>query len=215
MDDEVVETGLVTAAVTLGLNIEPEPVPTVPLPALIEVALTPKVPMPEGWTLQKVAVLVDDLAQNLYDTPYILKKHMLSEEQFNFLRSNEFFKRALEDATLTWNSANSVQKRLALQTALAIENAMPTVAARLQKPTEPLVEIVALLKVFAEISGLIGAKAVQQQPNTEKFKITINLGGDQVVNREASVTPFRSLSVQPQPEGPGAHVALQPFLPTP
>jgi hypothetical protein len=136
--------------------------------------------MPDGWNLHKVAALVSDLAQNMYELPYILKKHNLTEKQYKTLEKNQFFQRALEAEVISWTGANSIQKRLMLEAAIATEEAMPYVAARMQSKTEPLEAIVPLMKLFAEMAGVIGTKSALTGPATfgERFKIVINLGGE-------------------------------------
>lgn len=202
MPEEIVETGLVAAAVTLRAAAEAEAKPFEPAPLPVPV-VAPS--MPDGWTLPTVAALVTDVAQNLYELPYLLKKHKLTAEQYGFLEQNEFFKRALAAETLVWQSTNSIQKRLALEAAIAVEAALPTVAARLSKATEPLADVVALLKVLSEMAGTIGAKAAVATGNNEKFKIIINMGAD-VVTREAT---GGLVSVQSLPEGTGTERALR------
>src|SRR3954469_9846610 len=107
--DDPIPTGLVPATVTA---------PVTPAPAPVE--------LPDEWTLPKVAALVTDIAQNIYELPYLLKKHKLTDAQYKLLETNEFFKRALEAETMTWQGVNSIQKRLALESAIALEAAMPT-----------------------------------------------------------------------------------------
>jgi hypothetical protein len=143
--------------------------------------------MPDGWTLHKVAALVSDVAQDMYELPYILKKHELSAKQYATLEKNPFFQRALEAEIITWQGANSIQKRLVLEAAIASEAAMPMLAARLQSKAEPLADIVALMKLFSEIAGVTGTKAAQAGPQSagERFKIIINLGGE-TLQKEAS-----------------------------
>lgn len=210
MADDIVETGLVAAAVTLRAaavaEAPPEPEP-VSLPAVV--ASAGKVP--SGWTLPMVAGLVTDVAQNLYDEPYLLSKHKLTAQEYETLKANEFFKRALEAETLVWQSTNSIQKRLALEAAIAVEAALPTVAARLSKGTEPLADVVSLLKVLSEIAGTIGAKAAVTAANTDKFKIIINMGAD-VVAREAT---GNTISIQPLPEGESTGHALRALVQAP
>lgn len=212
MDEDTVDTGLVAAAVTIGEaptpHIEP-PAPPELVAAAVALAL-PKVQMPSGWDLHKVAAFVTDMAQNMYDLPVILAKHNLTAEQYDVLKDNEFFKRALEAEIITWNSAASIQKRIQLESAIAIEAFMPTVAARLGKSTEPLSDVVALLKVLSEIAGTSGAKAAVNQPGAgEKFKIIINLGAD-VTEKEVNLPS----AVQSIPEGPGALSPLQALVQT-
>jgi len=142
--------------------------------------------MPDGWTLHKVAALVSDVAQNMYELPHLLKKHGLTPKQYATLEKNPFFQRALEAEVITWQGANSIQKRLALESALAVEDAMPDVAARLRNKSEPLGEVVALMKLFTEMAGVIGAKSAGPVQASERFKITINLGGDDSLQRDAT-----------------------------
>ena len=208
---EVTDTGLVTAAVTLAAVPPPE-ADFAMVPAAVEAAVVPTTQMPDGWTLHKVAALVTDVAQNMYDMPYLLKHHKLTAEQYNYLRENEFFKRALEAEIITWRGANSIQKRLALEAAIAVENALPTVAARLSKATEPLGEVVSLLKVLSEIAGVIGAKAAAVPAGSgERIKISINLGGD-VTERQATVAVGSTASLQSQPEGQSTDAALHALV---
>jgi hypothetical protein len=157
-------------------------------------ALPAATQMPDGWTLHTVASLVSDVAQNMYELPYILKKHKLTSQQYEILQGNEFFQRALEAEVITWQGANSIQKRLMLEAALAVEDALPTVAARMSSKTEPLGDIVALMKLFTEMAGVTGAKAAAAGPAAfgDRIKITINLGDDSL-KREAtpSTTPVK------------------------
>lgn len=148
--------------------------------ALITAPVNPlPTPMPTGWTLNKVAALVLELVQEMYDRSVILKKYSLDDAQFATLEQNEFFQEVMKARTIEWNSASNTQRRLSLEAAIALEDGLPNVAARMSKPTEPLGEVVSLVKVLAEMAGAIGAKAAAQpQSATEKFKIVINLGGE-------------------------------------
>lgn len=209
-DDAIVlDTGIVAAAVT-GSE-QPEAVMLAPTVTAVTVK-TPSAPIPDGWDLFKVAALVTDMAQNMYDRPYILGKHKLTEEQMKFLETNEFYQRALEAEVLIWQGANSVQKRLALEAAIAIEANMPVLAARLGKSTEPLGEVVTLVKVLAEIAGLVGAKAQQNQPGTgQQFKIIFNING--VVDERTATPNF--IAIQPLGEGQSTGQTLSRLVQAP
>jgi hypothetical protein len=58
----------------------------------------------DPYTIQSIAALVRDLAMNMYDLDYILKKHGLTQDEYDGLCKNEFFKRAMEVAALEWHS---------------------------------------------------------------------------------------------------------------
>jgi len=132
--------------------------------------------MPDGWTIHKVAAFVRDLAMNMYTIPVILKKHTLTEAQYAVLVENDFFKKALEAATIEWNSPHSTTKRLAMEAAIGLEDAMPTITARMSSKTELLPAVVECAKLFAKMAGV--GETTQQGPVGEKFKIVINLGAD-------------------------------------
>lgn len=160
-----------------------------PQPPAAPVAfLAPVVRQPDRWTIHKVADLVRDLAMNLYDEPAILAKHGLSAVEFDVLKKNKFFQNAFEQEVIAWNSPQSTTRRLALEAAMAVENALPVVAARLHNTNEPLADVVGLIKVLSELAGAIGPKAnVQSGPAASQFKITINLGGE-TTTRDATPT---------------------------
>lgn len=166
--------------------------------ALPVTAAVNEITLPEGWTIHKVTALVRDLAVNMYDLPVILKKHGLTQAQHDLLSKNEFFQRALESSTIEWNAPQSAHKRLALASSTGIEDALPTLVARLSRTDEPLSGVVPLLKVLAEMSGAVGQAKALPTAN-EKFKITINLGGDSI--KFDKKKPI--LEIQPFGEGAG------------
>ena len=194
MTDEFVETGL-SELVTATVTPAPDPTP-------------PPAPMPEGWTIHRVAAFVRDVAMNLYDLPFTLKKHGLSEEEYATLSNNEYFKRALEAATLEWNSPQSTNKRLALEAAIALEDALPDVAARLKCSKEPLTGVVALAQLLAKMAGVGEGKPNDGAPQ-ERFKITINLGAD-TFQAEKARGPVIRLDQEPTAIGLPAPVRTIP-----
>jgi len=155
--------------------------------------------MPDNWTLHDVAALVGDVAQNMYDLPYLLNKHKLTAKQYATLEKNPFFQRALEAEIITWQGANSIQKRLALEAAIAVESALPDVAARMSNKNEPLGEVVALMKLFTEMAGVIGSKNPNGAENTAKFRIVINLGGESLTREASSVIDVTGTVTDPAP----------------
>ena len=155
-------------------------------------------PPADPYTIQSIAALVRDLAVNMYDLDYILKKHKLTQDEYDCLCANEFFKRAMEVAAIEWNSAMSTHKRLAMQAAIGLEDALPMMAARMLKQNEPVQNLVELAKVFTKIAG-VGEEKTTAAP-TEKFHITIDLGGD-VIRLEKNRPTTSQIEHQPQPGG--------------
>lgn len=195
MSDELVPTGLV--ALAPAPNASPPAVPT-------GVVVAPP-QMPPGWTIQKVASLVRDLSTNMYDLPYILKTHGLSQAQYDVLSTNEAFQSTLRAMTVEWNTIGNTQKRLALEAAIYLEDALPAVAARLSKATEPLAGVVELAKLLGKLAGV--GEPTQNNAPQERFKITINLGAD-VQQFEKS----RAIEIQQVTEGPSPEAPVQTLI---
>lgn len=146
--------------------------------------VTAPVTLPPDFDIHKIAALVRDVAVAMNDLPTILSKHGLTPAQYLELEKNQFFQRVLEDAVQNWNHPRSTKERVALQAAIALEDALPAIAARMSVQREDLADIVATAQLMADLSGM-GPKANQNGQNTgEKIVINIDLGGDDKVRIE-------------------------------
>ncbi len=162
----------------------------------LEGALLPDtvaVTLPENLTIHDVMSFIRDAARNLYDIDIILKKHKLTKKQYELIQSNKFFQNAFNDAVKEWNSPLSTEKRIAMEAAAALEDALPKVAARMHSTAEPLAAVVETAKLFAKMAG-IGEEKTQGHSG-EKFSIVINLGSDEKLRYD----PPTDISVEVQP----------------
>lgn len=172
------------------------------------VPVTVPVTLPPDFTIHQIAALVRDVAVQLEDMPVILKKHGLSRQQYDSLAGNQFFQNVLQEAVKNWHSPQSTKERVALGALLALEDALPRIAARMTAGREDLADVVETAKLFADLAG-IGPKAAQQvQPTGEKFSININLGSD--VQQFNTTRPVAS--VQQFGEGENAGHPLRPII---
>jgi hypothetical protein len=172
------------------------------------VPVTVPVTLPPDFTIHQIAALVRDVAVQLEDMPVILKKHGLSRQQYDSLAGNQFFQNVLQEAVKNWHSPQSTKERVALGALLALEDALPRIAARMTAGREDLADVVETAKLFADLAG-IGPKTSQQvQPTGEKFSININLGSD--VQQFNTTRPVSS--VQPFGEGENAGRPLRPII---
>lgn len=148
-------------------------------PALVTVAVTPA-PLPESFDTPAAAMLARDLAIGMYDEAVILKKAGITREQYETLRTNEWFQKLVEQMAIEWNSPKNAQQRLATLSAVGLETVLPDVIARAKVKNEPLQGVAQLVKVLADMAG---ANSQNRQNNApaEKFSITINLGEDKEV----------------------------------
>lgn len=180
MDDTLTETELVTATVN------------------------PPVALPPDWDVHKLYAFVRELAMNMHDESHIVMKHRLSDDQYKLLKTNDMFKRALESALTEWNSPLSTQKRLSMMAAVALEDSLPAVAARMKSPAEPLNSVAQVAKIFADMAGIIGQE--RSVGPSERFTITIHLGDDKFEKTIEHSSPVREI-----PEGDSNPPALLPL----
>jgi hypothetical protein len=168
----MIETPIVTGLSGLNVNRTEDRAPE---PGDLEVAAA----LPNDFTISDIGALVRDIAVDMQGLPEILKKHKLTSEQYQVLRRNTHFQNTLTAAVTEWNRPGSTLDRLALMAAMALEKAMPTIAARMSVKTEPLADVIAAAKLFASLAGIDAKNAPKQA--SEKFTISINLGADKQV----------------------------------
>lgn len=170
------------------------------------------VALPAGFTLHNVAALVRDVAVLMEDIPTILQKHGLSPKQYKSLEANPFFQKLLQDAIQTWHGLANTKDRLALGALVTLEDALPSIGARMSNLREDLSSVVETAKLFADLAG-IGPKAAQQgTPPGEKFQIIIDLGGSGTLNIEKThPTSEVSAPLRAKLEGEGSSALLQHF----
>lgn len=201
MSDDPIDTGLGDLIVESIKPAEQSVTVAVTAPSLASL------PTPDGYDIPKLALLARDLAIMLYETPIILEKHGITPEQHKALQENEFFKGLLIAAAADWHSVKSIKERLALEGAMVVEDALPTLSGRLKNKQEPLASVVQGITAVSKIAGL-GEKTQAEGKPGEKFTITINLGADKEVY-EKNRTPGKLVEIQPLPEGDGENSSVQ------
>lgn len=149
---------------------------TLPVPVAVEAM--------DNFDLVKLA---REVAMNLRELPVTLAIYKISEAQYELIAKIPFFKRALDQFTIEWNGALSTHERIKVEAAIALEDGMPTLAARMSRNDEDLAKAVEAGKLFAKLAG-IGEEKSNSLPG-EKFTITINLGDDAKLKFEKDVTP--------------------------
>lgn len=180
----------------------------------VTAAVTPA-PIPESFPIPAVVALARDLAIGMYDEAVILRKHGITPEQYETLKTVPYFQNTVKKASEDWNAPRSAQERLAIQTAVGLEEVLPDVIARAKVKNEPLQGVAQLVKVLADICGANSAAGKQNIAPREQFKITINLGADtEVYNKTKPAITIdaspEAVELQPQPGGFGSLLTLSP-----
>jgi hypothetical protein len=137
----------------------------------------------------RLAALAREMAMRVRDAAAIFADYGIDETQYYELSTrHEFFKRAMEQFALEWNSTLSTADRVRVLSAAALEDALPMLGARM-KSMEPLASVAEVAKLMARNAG-IGAEAKGDAKSNERFVITINLGDKQeTYNKSIEVKP--------------------------
>ena len=173
-----------------------------------DVAVIPARPadMPE-FKVEDLVRLAREVAVDIQELPTILHTFNLTEAHYAYLSEhNEFFKQALKVSRLEWASALSAPERVRLQAAAILEAALPRLGARMVNQAEGLPGVVETAKLFAKVGGL-GEREASDRGPSERFTISINLGGGDKIVRDVSASPAAeagstsTISIKPKGQG--------------
>lgn len=193
--DEPVETGLsVLSAPDL---------PSLPAP----VTATVNLPSLDSFDLAKLA---REVVMNLRPLPEILEPFKLTVEQFDQLKENADFKRIFDSMLIEWHSATNTEKRIKVGAAVLLEEALPSLGARMISAKEDLKDAVETGKLFAKIAGV--GEGERSAGIGEKLVINIDLGDDKSLRLEKEITVAPAGEALSS-DGEGARDArpIQPF----
>lgn len=168
---------------------ETPPLPIAGAGPLVTAAVTspPAPASPLDLTPGQLAKLAREVVMNIRDLTAVLNDFNLTKQQYDdHIKTNPFFKQALETLAIEWNSADSTHKRLKIEAAALLEETLPTIGARMVKTDEPLREVVEGAKMLARVAGVDGEK--QAQGTDGKFIISIDIGQG-TVKYEKDITP--------------------------
>jgi len=179
-----------------------EPLHTNPIAAL------PVVTEPVTLTENQIVKLARELAYDMQNKATILKAYKLTQSQFASIEVMPYFRRTLEASVIEWEAATNTPERVRLKAAVALEEALPTLGARMQSKDEDLNKAVEAAKLFAKVAG-IGERAAEAGTG-EKITISINLGNNEKIVLEQAIAPSVAAEEIPQNrEGQGDATPLR------
>lgn len=162
-----------------------------------------------------LATLAREIAMDIETVDAILKKHGLSNAQYEYLSNHhEYYKKTLLQQVHEWQSLGSTQARLKAQAAAALEAQLPTLGSRMGQASEKLADAVEAAKLFAKIAG-VDTDTGGPRGGGEGFTITIDLGADERLTLRsgqaagAGAKTVGASTVSPDAAGKGA---AQPLL---
>lgn len=176
--DTPVDTGLA------GMTLEPPVEVLAPVAAPVTVAVNAQ--LPDSLSPFDLAKLAREIAMDIKEISVVLAHYKLTLAQYEIIKENPYFKRALDTAIIDWNSALSTHARISIESAAILEDALPKLGARMTKADESLAMQVEAGKLMAKLAGI--GESSKGAGSSEKFTITINLGSD-TIRYEKNVAP--------------------------
>jgi len=146
----------------------------------------PNVVVPQ-LTSEQLLKLAREVAMDVMELDTICKGFSITPEQYALIADNIFFQRALDAYRQEWHSSLSTRERIRVQSAMALEAALPSLAAKMIKKEESFDAQIKAGQLLSKIAGVEEQK--QELSSGEKFTITINLGADQQLRYEKEVAP--------------------------
>lgn len=143
------------------------------------------------FTLPELGKLAREMATDIRNKADILADYNLDDAAYDTLCQWAPYAKLLAAFVKEWNSVTSVQDRIKFQSAYALEDQLPALAARLGDSKEPLSGAVETGKLLAKLAG-VGEGALGGSKG-EKFTINISLGGNKLTF-ENETRPIQSLS---------------------
>ena len=166
-----------------------------------------KLPIPIDLEPAQIATIAREMAVAIKNPVLILEAMGVSQAQFDaYVRPNAFYKRAYEAFVLEWESALSTNKRIALQSAAAIEDVLPKLSARMSNGQEGLTAITETAKLLAKLAGIGEEK--RNVGEGERFSITINLGADTKLQYNETIGGAPLIDLTPEAPTPNTVPAI-------
>lgn len=133
--------------------------------------------------------LARELALAILPLETILSNNQVPMEVWEQIQVHPRFLQLLEIETANWGSALNTHERVKLKSAALIEEWLPEAYARMTDPTENLNAKSEVAKLVAKLAGMGLSTAAVGGEGGERFSVTINLGSDNRLTFEKTVTP--------------------------
>lgn len=143
------------------------------------------------FTLPELGKLAREMAIDIRDKAAILSDYNLTQADYDVICTIPTYAKLLSAFVKEWNSVGSVQDRIKIQSAYALEDGLPSLATRLSNTNEPLSGAVETGKLLAKLAGV--GEGAASGPKGEKFTINISLG-DRQITFENQTRPIQSVA---------------------
>lgn len=123
---------------------------------------------------RQIAKIAREMVIGALQPEVILRSAGISEEQFQrYIRPTELYKRVYETFLLEWQSPLSTNKRIAILSAVLLEDGLMDIALRMVDGNTPFNSAIEAAKALAKFAGIGESTAQQSLAPSERFTINI------------------------------------------
>lgn len=135
-----------------------------------------------------MAALARDLVLNIRSYKDTFAEFGIDENDYQQIEKNEFFRKVRDHIALEWNSIHSSEERNRFIQLAFYEKLSPVLVGRAMREDTNLSAAVDVAKMVMKGAGIGETKS--EKANTERFVISINLGGDvETYNKSIEINP--------------------------
>jgi hypothetical protein len=124
----------------------------------------------------QLAKLARELVMNIRNYAKVFEDYGITEEDYQLIEKNEFYRKVREQFAVEWNSALSTEERIRLVNLAYFEQLSPVLTRRAMQPDTNLGASTDVGKLLMKAAGIGEVK--NEKSVAERFVITINLGAD-------------------------------------
>jgi hypothetical protein len=138
---------------------------------------------------QKLLGLARELALDIKPRADVLKEYSMSEAEFERVSNLPLFRRYFEQEVTQWQASLAAPDRVRIKSAAVLEEWLPELYRRMLDRSEALSSKVEAGKLLAKMAEIGNPRPGVGDGGGERFSVTINLGSDQSLRFEKTVTP--------------------------
>lgn len=150
--------------------------------------MTSNVPSADVLSDKILLSLARELALDIKPLETVLKEYKIGPSEYDRLLKSARFRMYLDQEVAVWQTSVATPDRVRIKSAAVLEEWLPELYQRMNDPKEALSAKVEAGKLLAKMAD-IGTPKPGEAGSGERFSVTINLGADQSLTFEKTVTP--------------------------
>ena len=158
-------------------------------------------------TLHELVKIARLMVMNIRPMAITLRSFSITAAQFEaWVQRHPIYQNAFKTFMLEWESPLNTKQRIAIESAAALEDAIPDIAVRMADASTPFNQVIEGAKALAKFAG-VGEQGQENTDTAQRVSININLA---IPDKKAPVSMDQ---IQSQPQGDRKTITIQALQP--